>query len=503
MAQLAKIFLTVIFLVEYVLSGCNEKWKTIVKTGKDGKEKYGRKRDLVNHLMAGDDIRFSLSNGLYFTSIQSAILTGDENICVQALFHIGKSGYNTFRSDGYWWFLNICTSGHVHVSRWYVGAHTDRGQTKLTYDITWFARSRNCQAKPVYCNLASGWRKCGDVSLLANSVLNGASVKVLSPQNGYITSFTNIAVSGDRLSVAGQYPWHVSQSIVNNHAEFKSNVYWWATIWSTTGRLEMSRWNVGEHTSRGKNSMNTPMEWFVDDCWIQAYSHNRLGHKTDGSLDLLFGAVLAGRRVRVKIGSYIVEADNLYVRNGHVSAQLLGQLSKSSIFDFQTDVYWYWQTASTTGDVETVRYNIGSTHNRGNSADKHAITWFIETRSWSKVLSTSSAGSVTHGSKADLITALQAGSQLRLVVHEAVDSFSIIEADNIAIENSEVAAQSLKYISDENGSGGIPRQFKTPPYWRFTLTSTDGNQRAVWWKVGDYQSLPVTTWKYPVDWIVD
>lgn len=483
-------------------SGCNEKWKTIVKTGKNGEEKYGSKRDLVNHLVAGDDIRFSLINGTYFTSIQSAILTGNENICVQALFHISKSGYNNFQSDAYWWFLNVCTSGHVHMSRWSVGAHTDRGQTKTTYDITWFARSRSCQTQPIFCNLETGGRKCGDVSLLANSVLNGASVKVLNPQNGYITSFTNIAVSGDGLSVAGQYPWHVSQSTVNNHVEFQSNVYWWATIWSTTGRLEMSRWNVGEHTSRGKSSMNTPMEWFVDDCWTLAYSHNSSGHETDGSLDLLVGAVLAGRKVRVKMGSYIVEPENLYIRNGHVSAQLLGHLSKNTIFDFQTDVYWYWQIVSTTGDVETVRYNIGSTQNRGNSADKQAISWFIETRPWSNVLSTSSTGSVTHGSKADLVTAVQAGFQLRLVVHEAVDSFSIIEADNIAIENSEVAAQSIRYISDENGSSGIPRRFKTPPYWKFSLTSTDGNQRAVWWKVGEHTSLPATTEKYPVDWIV-
>lgn len=316
-------------------SGCNEKWKTIVKTGKNGEEKYGSKRDLVNHLVAGDDIRFSLINGTYFTSIQSAILTGNENICVQALFHISKSGYNNFQSDAYWWFLNVCTSGHVHMSRWSVGAHTDRGQTKTTYDITWFARSRSCQTQPIFCNLETGGRKCGDVSLLANSVLNGASVKVLNPQNGYITSFTNIAVSGDGLSVAGQYPWHVSQSTVNNHVEFQSNVYWWATIWSTTGRLEMSRWNVGEHTSRGKSSMNTPMEWFVDDCWTLAYSHNSSGHETDGSLDLLVGAVLAGRKVRVKMGSYIVEPENLYIRNGHVSAQLLGHLSKNTIFDFQ------------------------------------------------------------------------------------------------------------------------------------------------------------------------
>lgn len=66
--------------------------------------------------------------------------------------------------------------------------------------------------------------------------------------------------------------------------------------------------------------------------------------------------------------------------------------------------------ASTTGDVETVRYSIGSTENIGYSADKKSTTWFVESRSWSKVLSTSGTGSVARGSKASLITALQTGS---------------------------------------------------------------------------------------------
>lgn len=70
----------------------------------------------------------------------------------------------------------------------------------------------------------------------------------------------------------------------------------------------------------------------------------------------------------------------------------------------------FGKIASTRGDVETVRYSIGSTENIGYSADKKSITWFVESRSWSKVLSTSGTGSVARGSKASRITALQTGS---------------------------------------------------------------------------------------------
>lgn len=149
-----------------------------------------------------------------------------------------------------------------------------------------------------------------------------------------------------------------------------------------------------------------------------------------------------------------------------------------------------------------MRYDIGSTLNRLSSNNKEFITWFVESRPWSKVLTTSSSGIATYGSKAELNTFLQRGSPLRLNVHEEENSYSIIEADNIAIQNSEVAVQSIKYISDENGSGGIPRRFKSPAYWRFTLTSTSGNQRAVWWKVAEHSSLPANIENYQVDWIV-
>lgn len=126
--------------------------------------------------------------------------------------------------------------------------------------------------------------------------------------------------------------------------------------------------------------------------------------------------------MRVQIYSYIIEEDNLNIRNGHVSTQALGQLSKLSLYEFCMNVNLTWQIASTTGDVEIMRYSIGSTENKGHSTDKTSITWFVESKSWSKVLSTSGTGSVASGSKASLITALQTGSLLRVVVHDTTDS---------------------------------------------------------------------------------
>lgn len=70
--------------------------------------------------------------------------------------------------------------------------------------------------------------------------------------------------------------------------------------------------------------------------------------------------------MQVQINSYIIDVDNLKIRNGHVSAQRLGQLSKLNLYDFSTNVNWVWQNASTIGDIETMRYSIGSTENKGH-----------------------------------------------------------------------------------------------------------------------------------------
>lgn len=118
----------------------------------------------------------------------------------------------------------------------------------------------------------------------------------------------------------------------------------------------------------------------VDDCCTQIYSHDTFGRGIPGSLNMLVESVVAGKRVRVKINSYITDADNLYVRNGHVSALLLGQFSKTSACNFSTNVNWIWQITSTTGDVETVRYDIESTINRLSLNDKESFTWFVESR---------------------------------------------------------------------------------------------------------------------------
>lgn len=102
---------------------------------KNGNKIIGRKSNLLNHLIAGNDIRFSLNNRSLKFLVQSATLVGDEIVWVQSLFNIDKSEYIIFKSNVDWMFINRCTNEHVHLSRWSGGAHSDRGQTKTTLII--------------------------------------------------------------------------------------------------------------------------------------------------------------------------------------------------------------------------------------------------------------------------------------------------------------------------------------------------------------------------------
>lgn len=68
-------------------------------------------------------------------------MTENDNICVQALFQLSRSLSNTdFESDLHWEFLIVCTTGHLHVSKWSVGEHVNRGRETGRADIEWYVR---------------------------------------------------------------------------------------------------------------------------------------------------------------------------------------------------------------------------------------------------------------------------------------------------------------------------------------------------------------------------
>ena len=70
-----------------------------------------------------------------------------------------------------------------------------------------------------------------------------------------------------------------------------------------------------------------------------------------------------------------IEPDDIMIRNRHVCAQLIYNLSKDNVTHCDSDIYWFWQMACTTGTVHIARFKVGSTDTvPGPTPVKRAIT---------------------------------------------------------------------------------------------------------------------------------
>ena len=168
----------------------------------------------------------------------------------------------------------------------------------------------------------------------------------------YSTEADNVHVHGDH--VFAQLLQHVSKA---SWDKFQDNAYWWWVIVSTSGVMQMTRYNVGSNTHRGTNSMKTSIKWYVQRSWflsMPSYSHLADGSKVQGSLNNLESSVKNGHEIRcVSSKKYSFPLQNVAInRQGvkFVSGQSLDHISVSSssnLVQFQSNAYW-WFTVVTT-----------------------------------------------------------------------------------------------------------------------------------------------------------
>ena len=321
---------------------------------------------------------------------------------------------------------------------------------------------------------------------------------------GYSTQIEHAAYSRKKKIVGGESIWSVSQTAVGDHAEFAGDAFWWFTLWSSEGNVDMSRWRVGEHKSVGQSKAKFEISWYTDTCWQLAYSHDGNGELVDGSLEFLKAAILSGHRVRVVVGPYGIEADNLLIRDGHISAQLLGHVSKKDVDAFQSDVYWFWQHVATTGEVETIRPKVGDAKYKQLSGGRHSIKWFIDTRNWKRRISTFNSKSVSRKAKKDLIESILDGSTVRLIIKIDGRNTMALQADNLGLNQnmSEVSAQSIRNIGHFYPAGSV-REFPSVPYWDLTSLTTFGILVQTRWTVGTYESRGFDVRKVDMEWFTN
>lgn len=370
--------------------------------------------------------------------------------------------------------------------RYNVGSHQSRGDTTTKQASKWFIKSAYYQNCPVYSNNKAGQATSGNLQDLKNAVQSGKEIRAITGKS-YNFPLQNIAF--DSAKVAGQFLDHVSKKTSGVTISYQSNAYWWFTMISTSGKRDMSRWSVGSHVDRGHTQDTVDTEWFKDDCWELVYSHDGSGKATKGTLNDLILAVQSGKRIRFQFpGSahYTAEADNLSIRNGHVTAQALKHVSKASLEKFQDNAYWYWLMVSSTGTVRETRYNVGSHVSRGESKGKRPITWFAETRDWKLAFINDKNGGLRYGSKSTIINAVRQGASVRIVNDDGAYAFP---AQNLAIHGGDVAAQTVNHVSMMSASDSVYEVAIQPnAYWWFTIVTTQGERDMSRWTVGSHQN---------------
>ncbi|CAC5385108.1 unnamed protein product [Mytilus coruscus] len=370
--------------------------------------------------------------------------------------------------------------------------------------ITWFIRTISCDdykngTTPIYCT--NQIANCGPKSNLFEAVATGSDLRVVDEGLGYATRLEHAAFSKRKDTIGAESIWAVSQVAIDKHAVFTDDAFWWFTLWSSEGDVDMSRWRIGEHKNAGHTKASFDIKWYADSCWQLAYSHDGNGVPIDGSLDLLKAGILSGHRVRIVVGPYSIEADNLLIKDGQVSAQLLGHVSKKDVDVFQDTVYWFWQHVATTGEVETIRPFIGDNKYKGMSGGRHSVKWFMDTRHWKRAISTFNSKSVTSESKKDLIDSVKDGSSVRIIIKENDNNIMAIRADSLGFNqnDTEIAAQSIRNIGHFYPAGSV-REFPSSPYWEFTSISTLGISVKSKWTVGIYENVGFEVQQVNTEW---
>ncbi|KAL4220826.1 hypothetical protein ACF0H5_019094 [Mactra antiquata] len=483
---------------------CNNKWKLVATTNETGNVTQGSKTELIQAVLNGAELRIQLASSGYLTSVQNIQVLND-NVCVQALFHISKASYDAFQENAYWWFLYVCSSGRTNIARYYVGEYVSAGRSEVDYAIKWFIRPmQNVALEQTGENSVMS----GNIVDLINDVESGSDVRIVSSRNGYSVEMDSVEVSTDRSLVVGQSVFYISTTVDDaSNYKFENNSYWWFTNWATDSTVHASFWNIGEHVSRGNNVYKFPIKWYTESCWQLAYQHDASGNQVQGSLEFLRSAIKAGHRLKIVYGDRTsVEPDDINIRNGHVTAFIFRMIGKNpqNIKAFDNGV-WDWRMITTTGTETTLKVNYGEYIEQGRSNSNIEAKWFVDTRHWKQVLVNSNTGSIISGSKSDLIEAINAGSRVRyLLEFPGKDTVAIKEADNLAISGNNVGAMHVRSVSKGSAHGNnYEYRFAVEPYFYFTISSTTGKVDMSRWTVGNHQNRGHSNSQAKIKWFVN
>lgn len=273
----------------------------------------------------------------------------------------------------------------------------------------------------------------------------------------------------------------------------------WFSSWSTTGRRDSSRWAVGGVTNRGRGSDYVSLKWFADPCWRHVYTHDSSGNQLRGSKGSLVAAIKDGHRVRIVIENRAMEAASVRIKNDHVSAYFLDELSTKGgsgfdQFDFQTDTYYKFSMAHTTGTFRQYGHFVRNTTAKVlPTLTKQKISWMIDMKPWETILKVSDKGAEIWGQKSNVKSAILKAAPLRLGLQfDPTGGTLYFSADNSksssAITEKDSSVQAVRVMGDRP-VGPYEFELSPMPFWVFLVVPTNGQVHLSGWQMGKHKRL--------------
>ena len=117
-------------------------WELAYAHDANGNRISGDKNLLINSVRDGQPVRVVIDYGDqdYATDAQ-CLWVRNGNVYAQNTSHVSvefKGDVLKVQDDAYWWMIVVDTNGNIDMSRWSVGAHTDRGHSADRKAIRWF-----------------------------------------------------------------------------------------------------------------------------------------------------------------------------------------------------------------------------------------------------------------------------------------------------------------------------------------------------------------------------
>ena len=253
--------------IDFYTDSC---WRRVYQHSAAGTIIAGSSADLINSIGSGNRVKIIIGT----TALESDDLRIKGGIvCSSFLNRVTKNGIEYYDDSFSWTWTIACTTGNVRVVRYKVGSNELVESVVTTETLTWFVDQREWTKALVTDQ--TGGVLFGGKGVFLSQIQAGAEVRYRitfdESVQGFAESGFSLVQQADSIRWSGNEfsAMHVrsvsTEAVEIGEVAFSDDAYWCFSIISTTGKLEISRWTVGEHTSRGKTTNQVAVEWFINE----------------------------------------------------------------------------------------------------------------------------------------------------------------------------------------------------------------------------------------------